>query len=104
MTRIILRTDSGFCREPILAACERRENVDYVVGIAKNARLTREMEAEMALALKETAKTGKAARRFGEFRYATLDSWSRERRVIGRRKRCRRPRRAASPRRTTASS
>ena len=39
-TRIILRTDSGFCREPILAACERRRNVDYVVGIAKNARLT----------------------------------------------------------------
>ena len=37
-TRIILRTDSGFCREPVLAACERRENVDYVVGIAKNAR------------------------------------------------------------------
>ena len=80
-TRIILRTDSGFCREPILAACERRENVDYVVGIAKNARLRREMEAEMALA--ETAATGKAARRFGEFRHATLDSWSRERRVIG---------------------
>ena len=83
MTRIILRTDSGFCREPILAACERRERVDYVVGIAKNARLTRAMQAEMALALKETAKTGKAARRFGEFRYATLDSWSRKRRVIG---------------------
>ena len=82
-TRIILRTDSGFCGEPILAACERRENVDYVVGIAKNARLMREMEAEMALALAETAATGKAARRFGEFRYATLDSWSRERRVIG---------------------
>ena len=82
-TRIILRTDSGFCREPILAACERRENVDYVVGIAKNARLTREMAAEMALALEETGETGKAARRFGEFRYATLDSWSRERRVIG---------------------
>ena len=82
-TRIILRTDSGFCREPILAACERRERVDYVVGIAKNARLTREMEGEMALALAETAATGKAARRFGEFRYATLDSWSRERRVIG---------------------
>ena len=75
--------DSGFCREPVLAACERRENVDYVVGIAKNARLTREMEVEMALALQETAATGKAARRFGEFRYATLDSWSRTRRVIG---------------------
>ena len=82
-TRIILRTDSGFCRDAILAACERRENVDYVVGLAKNGRLTREMEAEMAVALEETAETGKAARRFGEFRYATLDSWSRERRVIG---------------------
>ncbi len=41
------------------------------------------MEAEMEMALEETAETGKAARRFGEFRYATLDSWSRGRRVIG---------------------
>ena len=69
-----LRTDSGFCREPILAACERRENVDYVVGIAKNARLTREMEAEMALALEETGETGEA--RGGSGRSA-MPPWTR---------------------------
>ena len=78
----ILRTDSGFCREPILAAASVGRT--WTTGWdAKNARLTREMAAEMALALEETGETGKAARRFGAFRYATLDSWSRERRVIG---------------------
>ena len=82
-TRIILRTDSGFCREAILATCERRAGVDYVIGLAKNPRLTREMEAAMALALEETQQTGNPARRFGEFRYATLNTWSRQRRVIG---------------------
>ena len=82
-TRIILRTDSGFCREPILAACERRERVDYVIGVAKNRRLEREIAAEMATAVAEAQEQEQAARRFGEFRYATRKSWSRKRRVIG---------------------
>ena len=82
-TRIILRTDSGFCREPILAACERRERVDYVLGVAKNRRLEREIAAEMATAEDEAREQGQAARRFAEFCYATRTSWSRERRVIG---------------------
>ena len=82
-TRIILRTDSGFCREPILAACERREGVDYVVGLAKNSRLEPEIAIEMAESVREARAKGTAARRFREFEYATRTSWSRERRVIG---------------------
>ena len=82
-TRIILRTDSGFCREAILSTCESRENVEYVIGLAKNPRLTREIAGEMAAAVLETKEHGTAARRFGEFRYATSESWSREQRVIG---------------------
>lgn len=82
-TRIILRTDSGFCREPILAACERREGVDYVVGLAKNRRLEPEIAIEMAEAAREAQAKGTAARRFREFQYATRTSWSWERRVIG---------------------
>lgn len=82
-TRIILRTDSGFCREPILAACECRQGVDYVIGLARNRRLEPEIATEMAESVREAAATGTAARRFREFRYATRQSWSRQRRVIG---------------------
>ena len=82
-TRIIVRTDSGFCREAILAACERRPRVDHVIGLARNRRLEREIEDEMAAAVLRAEETGAPARRFREFRYATRTSWSRERRVIG---------------------
>ena len=82
-TQIILRTDSGFCREAILATCERREGVDYVMGVAKNRRLEKEIEIEMAEAVLRAEETKAPARRFRAFRYATLSSWSRERRVIG---------------------
>ena len=82
-TRIILRTDSGFCREKILAACESREGVDYVLGLAKNSRLEKEIEIEMAQAVLQAQEKGTAARLFGEFCYSTLTSWTRERRVIG---------------------
>ena len=82
-TRIILRTDSGFCREKILAACESREGVDYVIGVAKNRRLEKEIEIEMAQAVLQAQEKGTAARLFREFCYSTLTSWTRERRVIG---------------------
>lgn len=38
-TRIILRTDSGFCRDKVMTACESRERVDFVTGMAKHKRL-----------------------------------------------------------------
>lgn len=79
--RIIIRADSGFCREELLSWCERH-NVKYVIGLARNERLRARIENEMALAAINQASTGKAAREFAEFRYQTLKSWSRERRVV----------------------
>jgi hypothetical protein len=80
--RILLRADSGFAREALMAWCENNR-VDYLFGLARNARLTAEIEAEMAEARAEAEKTGKPARRFRDFTWSTLESWSRTRRVIG---------------------
>ena len=80
--QIVLRADSGFAREELMAWCEANR-VDYVFGLARNPRLIAELEADLAAAAAEHAETGQPARRFKEFRYATLDSWSCARRVIG---------------------
>jgi Transposase DDE domain group 1 len=80
--RILLRADSGFAREALMAWCEGNR-VDYVFGLARNARLVEAIAVELAEAEAEASATGKPARRFKDFRYATLDSWSRRRRVIG---------------------
>jgi len=79
--RIILRADSGFCREELMAWCENHA-VDYVFGLARNSRLRRKIAAEMRQAKKEHQSTGKAARVFAEFSYRTRQSWSRQRRVV----------------------
>src|SRR3984893_13913699 len=79
--RIIVRGDSGFCRDELLSWCEEH-GVDYVVGMAQNARLLREIEAASAQAAAQFQQTGKAARVFTEFVYQTKNSWSRARRVI----------------------
>ena len=81
-TRILLRADSGFAREALMSWCEANR-VDFVFGLARNARLVAEISAELAQAEAEAAVTGKPARCFKDFRYATLNSWSRRRRVIG---------------------
>jgi len=80
--RIWLRGDSGFSRDEIMTWCESNE-VDYLLGQAKNKRLEKLLQAEMAEAKKEFETTGRAARVFGDFQYQTLESWSRERRVVG---------------------
>ena len=80
--QIILRADSGFCREPIMNWCENN-NVDYVFGLAKNERLLKELAQELAEAEEEYKKTAKAARVFKDFTYQTLNSWSCSRRVVG---------------------
>jgi hypothetical protein len=81
--RIILRADSGFCRDEIMKWCEEPVNhVDYVFGLAKNPRLRKLIEAEMAQAMIEHDKTNQAARVFTEFTYQTLDSWNCARRVV----------------------
>jgi hypothetical protein len=79
--RILLRADSGFAREALMAWCERHR-VDYIFGLARNARLVAEIEAELAWAEEDSRITGAPARRFAEFRWTTLDSWSRRRRVV----------------------
>jgi hypothetical protein len=79
--KIWLRGDGGFCREKLMAWCER-EGMDYIFGLAQNRRLKKLIEAEMAQAEKQHAETKAAARVFSEFFYSTKDTWSRERRVI----------------------
>jgi hypothetical protein len=79
--RIVLRGDSGFCREPLMRWCEEN-GVDYVFGLAKNRRLTKIIGREMHEAQQEFQRGGEAVRRFSEFEYRTLKSWSRARRVI----------------------
>jgi hypothetical protein len=79
--RIILRADSGFCREELMAWCEQNQ-VDYVFGLARNSRLQRKIARAMRQAKQEHQRTGKAARVFAEFSYRTRKSWSRSRRVV----------------------
>ena len=80
--RIVLRADSGFAREALMAWCEQNR-VDYLFGLARNARLAAMIEAELAQAKAMAEQTGRPARRFKDFNWSTLDSWSRSRRVIG---------------------
>jgi len=79
--RIILRADSGFCREELMSWCESHA-VDYVFGLARNERLRAQIESEMQAAAGLYAATGKPARVFTEFFYQTHKSWSRSRRVV----------------------
>ena len=81
--RIILRGDSGFCREGLMGWCEGEGEIDYVFGLAKNRRLGRAIAEEMAQAQAEYEASREAARVFKDFRYQTLKSWSCERRVVG---------------------
>jgi hypothetical protein len=80
--QIIVRADSGFCRENIMRWCEDH-GVDYILGLAKNSLLRWEIDLELELAKAESEATGESARRFKDFRYQTQTSWSRERRVVG---------------------
>jgi len=80
-TQIILRADSGFCREELMAWCEKHA-VDYAFGFARNPRLRRKIAKEMRQAKKEQQRTGKPARVFSEFFYQTRKTWSQSRRVV----------------------
>lgn len=80
--RIVLRADSGFCRENLMRWCEAN-GVDFLFGLAKNARLLRIMGQEMHEAKQAYERTGQPARVFKEFDYRTHKSWSRSRRVVG---------------------
>jgi len=81
--RIVLRGDSGFCREELMAWCEAAENhVDFLFGLARNSRLQKIVAKQMQEATLRHAETGKAARVFTEFDYQTHRSWARARRVV----------------------
>jgi hypothetical protein len=80
--RILLRADSGFAREAIMAWCEANR-VDFVFGLARNPRLAEEIATDLAWAEEDAVGTGQPARRYKDFRWSTLDSWSRRRRVVG---------------------
>ena len=80
-TKILVRGDSGFCRDPIMVWCEGN-GVDYVLGLARNARLQRRIDKALRKSRRRSAANGQASRRFREFRYRTRDSWSRSRRVV----------------------
>jgi len=80
--RILLRGDSGFAREALMAWCEANR-VDFLFGLARNERLEQAIKPELVLASLDSLRTGRAARRFKDFMWSTLDSWSCARRVVG---------------------
>jgi len=80
--RILLRADSGFARDALMDWCEQNR-VDFLFGLARNVRLEAEITDELAIAREVCEASARPARVFRDFRWRTLDSWSRERRVIG---------------------
>jgi len=78
---ILVRADSGFCREELMVWCEAH-HVDYLLGVARNQRLSSLIVPQMGEAQQQYAATGQAARVFAEFDYRTRKSWSRSRRVL----------------------
>jgi Transposase DDE domain group 1 len=79
--RIVLRADSGFARDALMAWCEAN-GVDYLFGLARNGRLEAEIAVELQAAAADSQASGQAARRFKDLAWTTRDSWSRERRVV----------------------
>jgi hypothetical protein len=83
--KIVLRGDSGFCRNQLMSWCESH-GVDYVFGMARNKRLRKIIEKQMHEATLQWRQTGKPARVFTEFRHSAKKTnksgWDRERRVV----------------------
>lgn len=81
-TRIVLRGDSAFAREPLMRYCEQGEELYYLFGLAKNDRLIEAIRLQRHEAHQGYQRTGHPARVYTELRYRTLKTWSRKRRVI----------------------
>jgi hypothetical protein len=79
--RVLLRADSGFARDELMTWCETN-GVDYVFGLARNERLVGAIADDLAAAELDSLAQGGPVRRFADFAWRTLDSWSRARRVI----------------------
>lgn len=82
-TKIIIRADSGFCRNHIMEFCEENEGVFYLLGLARNNRLQKRIQRELDKAKKQYVKTNQTSKVYKDFTYRTLGSWGRRRRVIG---------------------
>lgn len=80
--QLIVRGDSGFCRDSLMTWCES-QNVDFIFGLAKNPRLTAAIAQQLQRARRRHLVTAQPARFFRDFSYRTRSSWSRARRVVG---------------------
>ena len=80
--RILIRGDSGFCREELMAFCEAQRRVYYLLGLGKNSVLVERAQGALFWAAARRCLTGQASREFTEFEYQTVRSWSRCRRVV----------------------
>jgi len=80
-TTIVIRADSGFCRDELMSWCEAND-VHFVLGLARNERLVAAIARELAEAENMAHATGRAARVFKDFSWSTRESWSCRRRVI----------------------
>jgi hypothetical protein len=81
-THILLRADSGFCRDELMDWCENQDRVDYLFGLARNKRLIRMIGRPMHEVYQQCLTSGQSARQFVELDYRTHKSWSRSRRVV----------------------
>jgi hypothetical protein len=81
LVKILMRGDSGFCRDALMSWCEAN-GVKYLFGMAKNKRLLKRITPTMKKARRDWAFSGRAARRYIQFSYRTRSSWSRGRRVV----------------------
>jgi Transposase DDE domain group 1 len=80
-TRILLRADSGFARDDLMAWCEAN-GVDFLFGLARNERLVCEIATELDLVAARSRRTGRPERCFKSFLWMTRRTWSRRRRVV----------------------
>ena len=80
---VIVRGDAGFSRESVMAWCEGQPRVDYVFGLAQNKRLKAALQQQQERSRRRGLASGQKSRRFRDFRYSTVRSWSRRRRVVG---------------------
>jgi len=83
LVQIVIRGDSGFCREHIMSWIEEQEGVFYLFGLARNNRLYNRIKKELTKVKDVYEKTYKTNRIYKDFKYKTLQSWNKRRRVIG---------------------
>ena len=79
--RIVVRADSGFCRDWLMSWCEEND-VDYLLGVARNQRLEEKIKAHLLDAEEMSKAWDDEVTLFTSFMWTTKESWKRERKVI----------------------